>query len=145
MIQGTKGAFNVTYFHHLIIAYNAIVLISATHTDTAPPHFTISDHVKPASSLSLILVSHLSIFFSSSLTTKRGNVNRSVWMHTCWKYCEKIEKNPGNGLSSKKSPSLSGLESSTGVAGVLEMSIYATLSCNLKVTHTSLYYILQSY
>ena len=36
VIRGTKGAFNVTYFYHWVIADNAIVFISASHTDTAP-------------------------------------------------------------------------------------------------------------
>jgi hypothetical protein len=65
---------------------------------------------------------------------RRGNINRAVWMQTCWKYSSLVDSNPSN----KKTVQASGrhvardAESSGGShVGVLEVAVYAALSCNL--------------
>jgi hypothetical protein len=60
---------------------------------------------------------------------KKGNVRRPLWLRTCWKYAQKLEANPANWGVLQQQPGAQGNTAS----GLLEMSIYASLSCHLKV------------
>lgn len=61
---------------------------------------------------------------------KRGNIRRPVWLRTCWKYAEKLEGNQKNWMQNTQKDG--NLDTHT-VSGILEMSIYATLSFNLNI------------
>lgn len=64
-------------------------------------------------------------------TVRRGNIRKSLWLNTCLNYSNKIAENPRNLISSTQRQSRTA-SSSTGTVGMLEMSIYAALSNNIK-------------
>jgi hypothetical protein len=102
----------------------------------------------------------------SEAIVRKGNNRRSAWLRTCYKFAEKLESNPGNwahaaqgpqgqvamgtgqistrAIAPYRSPAIAtggyGYGSSgtaSTIAGVFEMTIYASLSNNIKVLKNS--------
>lgn len=65
---------------------------------------------------------------------RRGNGLRSVWLRNCYRYSEMLSLNKNNWLVlSNSNHDMSGKNDVDNLSGIIEMSIYASLSNNLKV------------